>query len=325
MRSIVFLFLLAGVGEAAVFSRGDLLVGGRPAYPFEGFDAYVENYGASGTFQRHAAIIDGGHPRDMIMLGSDVLIADEGPLTRLSEDGTFRPIPFLFFPKLPARIAADARGNIYVGELLGVARVYKVTSSGDVLARFDVPREVASITALDLDIDQCTLFYASGGSNVQRYDVCTNAPMANFARVSGNPVTSIRVLSNRNVLVASALSGLTLFDPAGNVVRTFLTNESVLSLAILPDEGSVWASITSSPLGSRTELIERVDLRTGAIIAGPTAIQIPGRPLFTGEALIVVGSLRAAQRIEGIPALSPFFAVLLVFATMVVGCWRLRQ
>ena len=57
-------------GQSAVFSAGDLLVGGRPGYLFQGGPAYIENYGPSGVFQQHAALIDGGHPRDMIMVGS---------------------------------------------------------------------------------------------------------------------------------------------------------------------------------------------------------------------------------------------------------------
>jgi len=307
-----------------VFSAGDLLVGGRPGYLFQGGTAYIENYGSSGVFQQHAALIDGGHPRDMIMVGSDVLVADQTLVTRLSPDGTLTPAFPVFFEALARALSADIQGNIYVGEALGVARIFKISPSGTVLGRFSIPLEQFTISTMDLEPDQCTMLYASGGQHVQRYDVCTGSALANFAQLPAGTVTVIRILTSGNVLVGST-SGITLFDASGRSLQTYLTRESVLSLGIDSDETKAWVGVSISPSGSRTFLMEKLDLSSGSIVVGPVDIQIPNRPVFSAECLLVAGTLRVAQRSSAMEAVPSLSAPLLLLMLITVAAIALRR
>ena len=312
-------------GQSAVFSAGDLLVGGRPGYLFQGGTAYIEDYSPSGVFQQHAALIDNGHPRDMLMVGGDVVIADGQILTRLSSNGALTLAVPVVFENFTDSLAADKEGDIYVGDLLGVVRLTKISPSGSVLARFAVPFEQNDLTALDLQPDQCTMFYGSAGSHVQQYDVCKGISLPNFAVLPAGTVTDLRILANGNVVAAST-SGITVFDATGKALRTFLSNESILSIAMLPDEQAAWVSLGISPTGTRTYLIEKVDLLTGNVIAGPVDIQIPNRPEFSADALLVAGTLRVAQRSAetvAVPSLSTPLLLLMLITIAVTAIRRL--
>ena len=167
--------------------------------------------------------------------------------------------------------------------------------------------------------------YGSAGSHVQQYDVCKGISLPNFAVLPAGTVTDLRILANGNVVAAST-SGITVFDATGKALRTFLPNESILSIAMLPDEQAAWVSLGISPTGTRTYLIEKVDLLTGNVIAGPVDIQIPNRPEFSADALLVAGTLRVAQRSAetvAVPSLSTPLLLLMLITIAVTAIRRL--
>ena len=81
----------------------------------------------------------------------------------------------------PESILFDAAGNAYVGQALGTRDILKFDSAGNPLASFNVATTVVGSDWIDLAADQCTMFYTSEGTEVKRFDVCTNTQLADFA------------------------------------------------------------------------------------------------------------------------------------------------
>src|SRR6266851_4787733 len=65
---ILFLLTVGAMATPVVFGSGffpgEILVGGRPGYSFEFGPGYVQAYSFTGTYQRDAATLPFGHPRD---------------------------------------------------------------------------------------------------------------------------------------------------------------------------------------------------------------------------------------------------------------------
>ena len=146
-------------------------------------------------------------------------------------------------------IAIDAAGNVYVGQPDGTSDVLKFDSAGTPLDSFDVPTEDRGSDWIDLASDQCTLFYTSEGVNVFRYDVCTDAPLANF-NVAPLPDTSyaLRILPGGGVLVANS-SAVIRLDSSGNQVQTYtpsLPVSDIFALNLDPDGTSFWTGDIST-------------------------------------------------------------------------------
>src|SRR5207253_3600402 len=101
--------------------------------------------------------------------------------------------------------------------------------------------------------------------------------------------------------------------------QTYLTRESVLSLGIDSDETKAWVGVGISPSGSRTFLMEKLDLSSGSIVAGPVDIQIPNRPEFSADALLVAGTLRVAQRSAETVAVTSLSTTLLLLMLITIA------
>lgn len=181
------------------------------------------------------------------------------------------------------------------------------TAQGTRLAGFDLPGTVSSI---DLAADQCTLYFTASvlpvslGSAVERVNLCAQGPVVPvFLRTYAGPTENLpwdlRVLPNGQILVAR-LAGVDILDPAGNVVRSFIT--PAFELAIAPDGRSFYAAVGAAP-------IQRVDLETGTVLQTfPTGIGVFG--------IAVVGDPRAAfaDAVADVPTASRGPLVLLAVA-----------
>ena len=112
----------------------------------------------------------------------------------------------------PEMLVSDAAGNVYVGNLGGTIR--KFAANGTFLQSY----ATGQVDFLDLDPDQCTMYYGREGSQVFRYNVCTDAPLATFSN-STTQAFSLRLLPDKTMLVANGPNVVRL-SPAGTIVQT---------------------------------------------------------------------------------------------------------
>jgi hypothetical protein len=307
---------VASAGAGSSFAPGDLIIGGRPGYAFDGGKGFVQKYGPGGLFEQYLIAANGSHPRDMIDLNGVLIVADQDHLTRITPDGVASLAAPVFFGNFVSSLAADASQNIYVGDFLDSV-LTKLSPSGALVQQWTLPAIFREIVGMDLQPDQCTLLYVTTAPVIQRYDVCVSSALADFARIPSGAALSIRILSNGHVLVTST-TGVFHFDKDGNLLGSYAAGLIVRRLSLVPGENRMWV-ITN------LALIEQIDLDSGNVIIGPMLQDqpVPGVG-FGGEALIVVGDRRVAQSSAvGVPTLLPFVILILIGTLAVVGSRRL--
>jgi DNA-binding beta-propeller fold protein YncE len=76
----------------------------------------------------------------------------------------------------PESVIIDSAGNVYVGQADGTHNVLEFDPSGTLLATFSPATENRGTDWIELDSDQCTLFYTSEGVLVKRFDVFAPIP-----------------------------------------------------------------------------------------------------------------------------------------------------
>lgn len=117
-------------------------------------------------------------------------------------------------------ILFDAAGHAYVGAADGDRDIRKMSSSGNLLAQYDVAVEARGSDWIDLAADQTTMFYTSEDYGIKRYDVSTGTQLADFATLSNRPSFALRLLGDGGLLVANN-DAVRRLDAAGNVVNTY--------------------------------------------------------------------------------------------------------
>lgn len=144
-------------------------------------------------------------------------------------------------------IVFAANGDYYVGHADGTADVVKYNAAGVFQQAYDVPDDNRGSDWIDLAADQTTLFYTSEGRAVQRYDVSTNTPLADFAALPGaGNAFALRLLApgdgSGGLLVADN-SNVKQLDSTGTVVSTYDVTgvDGWFALNLDPDGLHFWA------------------------------------------------------------------------------------
>jgi len=289
-------------GPAALGSgyfQGEVLVGGWPAYQLGCGLSYIQAYTSSGVYQRDAAVMSCGLPRDAIMLGDDVLFAGFHGVIRMHSDGSLS----LYIAGDPegreyTSLAMDAQQNVFVATTTLTIR--KFDSTGRLTGSYNVPADPGGggVFWMDLGADQCTLFYATGlnGIHLKRYDVCRSVALTDFAALqAGDSFFGIRTLPDGGLLVGTRYSDILRLSSSGAVVHVFGVGAGGWwnSLSLSRDEQSFWAG----SVGTNGALIMNFDLNSGAVLAGPIPTPVPSVPGYSiaPEFVLVVGEHRAAQ------------------------------
>jgi len=184
-------------------------------------------------------------------------------------------------------IAIDAAGNVYVGQPDGTSDILKFDSAGNPLDFFDVPVGPRGSDWIDLAGDQCTMFYSSEGTDIRRYDVCTDTPLANF-NTAPLPSSSfaLRILPGGGVLIASTSVAVRL-DSAGNQVQTYTPSIPaglLFALNLDPDGTSFWTADYTSGNVFKFDIASGTELLT---------FNVPPNTSLSG--LAVFGEVTAAQ------------------------------
>jgi hypothetical protein len=232
------------------------------------------------------------HPFDLMLSGTcfdsrDWSTAYSGTL----DDGTFQP-----FPQLIENLAEAPRGrvfgfaNFHLVEVLPDRTIVPLLPDvvaanqspvhmvvGDDGTTYVLPLDTASVRAIapnggvrdlalppadfidggiDLAADQCTLFYLDDFSTIKRFNVCTEAPLPDFATVVAD-ARDVRVLPDGGVLVAT-YGGVLRYGAGGNLVRTYpIANTGAIGLA----DGGRTAFIAHA---CKAPDLIRLDLESGA-------------------------------------------------------------
>lgn len=141
---------------------------------------------------------------------------------------------------------------------------------------------------IDLAADQKTMFYASEGRLIKRYDVAADLQLADFATLPGSGnAFALRLLppgDGTGGLIVADRSNVKRLDGSGAVAQTYdaTGEDSWFSLNLDPNGTSFWAGDFG------TNRFYRFNIATGAVEVGPIA---SGGSLF---GLCVKGELTAA-------------------------------
>jgi sugar lactone lactonase YvrE len=176
-------------------------------------------------------------------------------------------------------IAFAADGDFYVGHPDGNALIHKYSSSGMLMATFEVPVDGRRGTNwVDLSSDQQTLYYTSAGRAIQRFDTGSATSLPDFAALPGDGhAEGLRLLppgdGSGGMLVADG-SDIKRLDDAGEVVQTYDAHDldSWFAINLDPDGRSFWATDHGA------DQVCRFNLDTGLIERTFTAG--PGNTVF---------------------------------------------
>jgi len=165
-------------------------------------------------------------------------------------------------------IVFDLAGDAYVGAADGDREIRKFAAGGSSLGQFDVATESRGSDWIDLAADQCTMYYTSEGSDVLRYDVCTNTQLSNFADdvLTGGAAYALRLLPGGGLLVANT-ADIKRLNASGAVVQTYDVTgvDGWFALNLDPDGETFWSGSLT------TEDFYRFDIDTGNLLTGPIA------------------------------------------------------
>jgi len=193
----------------------------------------------------------------------------------------------------PESIVFDSGGNAYVGQADGTRQVRKFDSSGNFLATFSPATEDRGTDWVDLAADQKTLYYASEGTHVKRFDLSTGTQLPDWppavgefpGALPGAAAYALRILNDGGVLVADT-DRVVRLDNSGNIAQTYLASSIepsnggpvLFGMSLDPDGTSFW----TGDLFAGT--VWKIDIATGSVLAtistGPTQI---GGVLVFGE------------------------------------------
>jgi uncharacterized repeat protein (TIGR01451 family) len=186
----------------------------------------------------------------------------------------------------PESILFDAAGNAYVGQADGSRDILKFDPAGSSLGSFNPAVEARGTDWIDLDSNQCTMYYTSEGKLVKRFDVCTNTQLADFAAgLPGSNAFALRILPDGGALVADTQSIVRL-DSAGVITQSYdaAGQDSWFALNLDPDGTSFWSADFT------TSMVFHFDIASGAVL-GSFSTGTASRTVF---GLAVKGELTAA-------------------------------
>ena len=196
-------------------------------------------------------------------------------MTRFNNMGAVMQHPWAGpFSQSPESCVVNAAGDVYVGQADGTRDILKFNAAGTLLDSYNVPVGPRGSDWIDLAADQCTMFYTSEGSDIRRYDVCADTPLANFnvAPLTGGACFALRIRANGEVFVACS-TAVHRLSAAGVVVQSYpkpVTESSFLfALNLDPGGTSFWTA------GYSTKNVYRYDITTGAVLLSFVANHMP--------------------------------------------------
>lgn len=196
-----------------------------------------------------------------------------GPVL-MSVAGTVLDETFGGFMGSEESCAFDALGNVWIGEEVPpeakTALLRYVAPDGRVLRSLAVPVGLSGTDNIELDADQCIVFYNSEDTEVRRYDVCLEQSMSSLDTGQGPPCGALKQLPNRDLMVTCPDS-IVRFNPNGALVqeytRTSLGENDInglYAMSLDPDGETFWTG------GITSGRVVRARLDDGSVVTSFT-------------------------------------------------------
>ncbi len=189
-----------------------------------------------------------------------------GDVSEFSPDGT--PLgQFATGLTNPLSLVFDNQGDLYVGQQT-TPYIAEFSPTGQRLPDIGpLATELYGDDWIDLASDQCTLYYTSEGTDIERYNKCTNTQESNFnaAPLAGSAAYEVRILADGDVLVADS-TAVYMLDENGNVIQSYSCDSmpgcqgQLFAVAVDPSGTSFWTGDSFS--GN----IWQINLATGAVM-----------------------------------------------------------
>lgn len=314
IRSFLVLacILLAGPAHGQ-FAAGDLVVAGQtpPVIPNPSFtdDALVQWFDGSGSLKGNLLI------EQLANLGEatfapdgTVAITIRNQIRFLRSDATVARVitsPGFF----PGYLSFSSSGMLFAAQY-GPAEIRQYSPEGALIRTFPLPNPTTvRITGIDLDSDQCTLYYLSA-SALGRLDVCSGTFLPPVTSLPSPVIDYVRVLPDSTLLV-NVNGRPHRYTKTGTLLRSY-TSGAFRALDV--DPRFVW---TSTSLNS----IQRLDLVNGVLV---------GNPIVTGttagiRGVAVAGEPRAGISAAPIPSMSIVTRIALGGALVALALLALRR
>ena len=196
-------------------------------------------------------------------------VADDfsGAISEYDSNGNLLPL-FASGLQNPLSPVFDSSGNLYVGQQT-TPYVAEFAPDGTRLPDIGpMNTELYGVDWIDLASDECTLYYTTEGTDIMRYNKCTNTQLPNFNTVpfdASQSAFQLRILPDGSVLVADSNAVLHL-DANGNLIRTYSCaslpgcGDQLFALSLDPDGTSFWTG--DAVIGG----LWRVDMATGNVL-----------------------------------------------------------
>jgi hypothetical protein len=283
---------------------GDLLVSTATSGP--GFThGFVGSYSDNGIFIGPFANVTGA-PDTLAddLRGHIDLTFSDAPIAVFSVAGT----PTGTFGAPGAGVTFGANGHAYLAAPPGIL---EYDATGTFVRSFSLSAQPYDV---DLDADQCTIFYTVLFANrIGRFDVCSDIALSDLSAIlPGTDARRLRLLSDGSVLVANN-EVIARVSRTGVVLQTYAISGTSgwLSLALTTDRQAFWA-------GSHQN-VSKFQLATGAALP-------PVIPAGDPTSLLVVGEPRlAAVASPTVPTVSRVGILALTLALMAAAFARVRM
>lgn len=195
--------------------------------------------------------------------------AGQGPVL-MSASGAVRDNNFGGLVGDDESCAFDELGNAWVGEAVpssaSEALLRYIADDGRVLKTLQIPVGERGTDWIELDADQCTLYYTSEDSDVRRFDVCAEQVMPHFATGLEAPCYALRQLPNRDLMV-TCRERIYRYDQNGTFLREYTradlgeTNpDGLYAIHLDPDGQTFWTG------GVTSGRIVRASLDDGSVV-----------------------------------------------------------
>ena len=189
-------------------------------------------------------------------------VADDysGDVSEYAPDGTLDGV-FASGLSNPLSLVFDNQGNLYVGQQT-TPYIAEFSKTGQFVQNIGpLATELSGDDWIALAPDECTFYYTTEGTDILRYNMCTNQQLPNlnlqsfpnFDPSTGLPVQAfeLQILPDGDALVADSNADI-LLDPNGNVLQTYTCASlpgcqgSLFAISLDPDGNSFWTGDSNS-------------------------------------------------------------------------------
>jgi Calx-beta domain len=166
--------------------------------------------------------------------------------------------------------AFDLSGNAWVGEAGPVSattyNLHYMAGDGRLLKTLQVPVGERGTDWIELDADQCTLYYTSEDSDVRRFDVCAEQALPHFATGLEPRCYALRQLPDHDLMI-TCTNRIYRYDQNGAFVREYTRQslgetdpDGLYAIQIDPDGQTFWTG------GATSGRVVRARLDDGSVV-----------------------------------------------------------